>query len=182
VRDTRSGDDGEEAGGPDWPLQIGAALVAYLVTTFVLFGGPIQPLKLVLLHDRLSFLVWIGPLLVAVLVGGLAARFIWPNAAAFIVGFLVTLVSLTGIIVDSAKLIATRRFDPDRAKSAYFIESLHHAPADRQFFLHAAILKDCRAYAWSHRTMGYYELKPNVARNVLPEDWLQQCPDLRKEQ
>jgi hypothetical protein len=195
VRDTRTGDDGEGASGPGFGDQIGAALAAYLITTFILFGGPVQPINLVILHDRLSYLVWIGPLLAAILVGWLAARYIRLNVAAFIVGFLVTLVSLTGIVVDSAKLIETRRLAPDRAESAYFIESLHNsgpstdagldglwAPKKFQTFLHAAILKDCRAYAWSHRSMGYYELKPDVAQNVLPVDWLQQCPDLRKKQ
>ena len=67
------------------------------------------------------------------------------------------------------------RFGPDTEIRSSIFASFRNAPRDFQLFLHGAALKDCKPYAWSYRQMAFYELPPNVAANVLPVSWIEEC-------
>lgn len=84
----------------------------------------------------------------------------------------VAMIEIYADVVRSAKLAA---FGADVAFQHSFLSSLLEAPRDFQFFLHAAAMKNCEPYAWSYRTMSFYQLPPNVAVNVLPEEWIERC-------
>lgn len=82
----------------------------------------------------------------------------------------------TGIYADWVRKSAIVEFDPDFELQHSFFRSLHEVPADFQFYVHTAILKDCVPYLWSYRRMKFMEFKnPNVAVNVLPGKWLALC-------
>jgi hypothetical protein len=88
-------------------------------------------------------------------------------------------VSLSGLFVgtyaEHRRDIVVEAFAPDEQLPASFFTSLRNAPREFQFFLHGPALKNCQPYAWSYRTMSFYELPPNVAANVLPKIWIEKC-------
>lgn len=97
------------------------------------------------------------------------------SPAIFIAVLLPATVLSAPFLLERARNQAIARFAPDRLEVNSLWRSLREAPADYQFFLHAAALKDCQAYAWSYREMAFYPLRPNTAVNVLPRGWAEDC-------
>ena len=174
-----------------------AALVVYSVVASAIFGDPISPILRLLLWrpgvpDGLAVSSILGGLLIATAVIWLARR----RAAAigsstlafqrnyepatFVAVALIAWLIIAGTVAWLWRDREIARFEPDRLKTASFVSSLRHAPAEFQFFLHAAALKNCQAYAWSYREMAFYRLPPNVAVNVLPRAWLEECGIVRQ--
>jgi hypothetical protein len=162
---------------------ISLSLMAYLASAMILFGGFLRPIGfLTFWNDRLAISNW--PIFIVVGVGaglglsflsvrfGLKPRFV---PAIFIVCAMACSTIGLGAYTESQRSKEIERFSPDLAIRASFYSSLRSAPRDFQFFLHGAALKDCVPYAWSYRTMSFYELPQNVAVNVLPSAWIEEC-------
>lgn len=160
-----------------------AVLLSYAVAAVLLFGGPLHAIGfLTLWNDRLALLSW-PLLLVFGLATGLVCAFLGVRfgakkhyAPAFFVFFsIICSTIVVGVYTEHKRSEVIEKFNPDIATRASFFKSLRSAPRDFQFFLHGAALKDCTPYAWSYRRMVFYELPPNVAVNVLPTSWIEEC-------
>jgi hypothetical protein len=66
-------------------------------------------------------------------------------------------------------------FHADQQVQHSFFISLHQVPREFQFYVHAAVLRDCVPYIWSYRELSFIPLEPNTAVNVLPQEWLEKC-------
>lgn len=159
------------------------AAAAYGLTATLLFGDPLKPLFLATAwSDRLGLPLWQAGLLVSAWAAAqifrqpaksyVAALY---RPAVFAASFVVLSVLLLGTTAELYRRLAIGAFGGDRVIQHSFFRSIREAPRDFQFFLHAAVLKDCVPYAWSYRTMALYSLRPNVAVNVLPSDWIAAC-------
>lgn len=159
------------------------AVLAYCLASTVLFGGPFQALALCTIwSDRLGLAYWPAlvfcAMLLALILTKLSARSGMPRAMlpAF---FIVISMGFSAVLVGSYATVQRARivekFNPDLEIRSSVFASFRNAPRDFQFFLHGAALKDCNAYGWSYREMGFYKLSPNVAVNVLPQNWIEQC-------
>ena len=166
---------------------LSAFLVAYFASATVWFGGFLHSVGfLTFWNDRLGIAYWplvalagvgvgLGLALLS-LRGGLPLRF---APAIFITCSMACSTIGLGVYTEISRSREIERFSPDLAERASFFRSLHAAPREFQFFLHGAALKDCVPYAWSYRTMSFYELPPNIAVNVLPGIWIEEC-DIRR--
>jgi hypothetical protein len=155
------------------------------VSAIILFGDPFTPVLLALRFFP-RFEVWFLPLIISLYVSNYMlqkfkiADFTSYHAknyqlTVFAVIFMFLFFGLTAVIVDTWKAIKIYRINADEYIFNPFIASSHEAPREFQFFVHAAVLKDCKTYAWSHWQMGFFELPPNVAKNVVPNEWTQKC-------
>ncbi|WP_171124365.1 MULTISPECIES: hypothetical protein [unclassified Ruegeria] len=156
---------------------------AYAATALILFGNVLQPIAYVTFwSDRLGapfwpFLVFFGGFLGL----SVSAFFSRLNFEAHITlpVFIVLAMSLSSVFVGSYASVLRARsinvFDADAEFRNSFFQTLRNAPREFQFYLHAAALKDCVPYAWSYRTMSFYQLPNNIAVNVLPHEWVVQC-------
>ena len=165
---------------------LGAGIIAVLACCFtstVLFGGPFRALALFTIwNDRLGLAYWRALVLVAILLALMltmvAARFGLPRAvlpAFFIVISMGFSALMVGSYAAAQRAQIVEKFSPDLEIRSSVFASFRNAPRDFQFFLHGAAMKHCQPYAWSYREMAFYKLPPNVAINVLPPNWLEQC-------
>lgn len=158
----------------------GFGCLTYVAIATLAFGGLLKPIFLASLWSgRLGAPHWQWIVLVCFLIGALS--FLLPKRLSIIRIPLFVAISLLGSLwsvgayVDHVKARAMREFYADRQQESSFMQSVIHAPNEPQFFLHAAALKDCVPYGWSYRTMSFYQLPTNVAVNVLPARWLDEC-------
>lgn len=155
----------------------------YVAVTAILFGNPVQPIFLATVWaDRLGIPYWraIAILCVAISTSVLVRplcksipKKIRPSVFVALAVILSTL--FIGLLAEIARYRATIVFKPDKIKERVIFSSIRYAPEDFQLFLHAAALKDCKPYAWSYRTLSFYELRPDIAAHVLPPSWIEQC-------
>jgi hypothetical protein len=163
------------------------AVLAFGVVTALLFGSPLQAVGLLTVwRDRLGLDYW--PVLVPVAMG-LAVypawvalrvrvpRFLGP--AVFVFLAVVLSAGLVGFCAEYQRARVVGAFGADVEMRSSIFASYRNAPQEFQFFLHGAALKACKPYAWSYRVMGFYELPADVAVNVLPGEWVEQC-DIRR--
>ncbi|MBN9261117.1 MAG: hypothetical protein J0J14_09635 [Hyphomicrobium sp.] len=162
--------------------QILLAGIAYVVTSQVLFDGWLKPIAIMdFWRDRVPPEYWSGPLAIGLIVGALVALILARTTlalvgpAVFIIVSMFTTVALTAMAVEKKRDEMTAQFKPDRLKKESFWRTIREAPADFQFFLHAAAMKQCVPYAWSYRRMDFYPLNAQTARNVIPPAWLIEC-------
>lgn len=162
---------------------LGYAFLAYVITSFVVFGHPFGPAA------YLAF--WLVPLgaplwpLAALLGAVLSAAVFFPLKgdrdeppywlAAFLASSQVLAVLFVGIYAETLRSLEIVAFAADDFIEHSFFLSHPDRGGDLQFSLHAAALKDCVPYAWSYREMAFYRLEPGTAVNVLPVEWLKQC-------
>jgi hypothetical protein len=171
-------------------MKLEAALVAlatYLLAATVLFGDALQPIALITLwSDRLGAPNW--ELLVAgsFVIGAIVAAGVSQlmkraevAAATFVSVSMGLSVASVVLYADRLRQTEFRRLQPDVQMQHSLLRSLREAPAEFQFYLHAAAVKACVPYGWSYRTMSFYQLPPEVVGNVLPREWLRQCSRLR---
>lgn len=166
---------------------LSAFVVAYSASAIVWFGGFLRPIGfLTLWNDRLAVDNWTVVVLAGIGFGlGLALlglRFslkLRYAPAVFIACAMTCSTIALGIYTENTRSREIEKFSPDLEMRASFFRSLRASPRDFQFFLHGAALKDCVPYAWSYRTMSFYELSQNVAVNVLPAAWLEDCDIVR---
>lgn len=159
------------------------AVIAYVLTTTLLFGDPAKPLFLALVAaDRLGTPLWRLGVAAAILAATSLcfpplSAYVRPafRPAAFVVATVVLSVLIVGVPAEAQRRLTIFSFGADRVIQHSFFRSIREAPRDFQLFLHAAVLKDCVPYAWSYRTMALYSLHPNVAVNVLPREWIADC-------
>lgn len=162
---------------------LGRTVLVYVVLSALICGGPLMPIALLAMYrDHLGAPHWFWLVVAAGAIaacGTLAAcrrrqtaRFELPLFAGL---WLVLSPSLVGGYATYLRAGQVAAFQPDSYMGSSFLSSLQNAPADYQFFLHAAALKDCKPYAWSYREMAFYELPTSAAVNVLPPEWLDRC-------
>jgi hypothetical protein len=155
---------------------------AYIIASRILFDGWLKPIVILTSwRDRVAFEYWSTPLLIGLLIGATTARLAarTPLALAapaiFIAASMTTTVALTARSVEKERDKVIAQFQPDRLEKNSFWQTLREAPADFQFFLHAAAMKQCVPYAWSYRQMNFYKLNEYTAPNVIPAKWLEEC-------
>lgn len=165
------------------------SVLAYCVFALMVFGDMLEPIGFMTIwSDRLSIPYW----RVAVVCSFVIAAVLFFVASQLrlklpyrVLIFVVVGISLSvlsvGMYVDRIRHEKILEFNADVAIENSFFRSIREAPTEFQFFLHAAALKNCTPYAWSYRLMEFYELKPNVAINVLPDEWLKRCGIRRSE-
>lgn len=159
------------------------SLLAYVFTSVLLYGGPLQALGLLTYwRDRLGLAYWpallLAAMVLAIFLTKYSARFGVPRVllpAVFIIISMGFSALLVGSFAAVKRDVIVERFEPDVEIRSSIFASFRNAPQEFQFFLHGAALKSCVPYAWSYRQMAFYELPPNVAVNVLPERWVEEC-------
>ena len=162
-------------------------LLAYVFVSLLLFGGPFQALGLLTFwRDRLGLDYWPAIIPVAMVFAFFVSRYAVQSgmprpffSAVFVAVSMSFSALLVGGYAEYRRADIVEEFKPDAELKSSIYASFHNAPREFQFFLHGAALKDCTPYAWSYRQMAFYELPPNVAINVLPSDWIQECKILR---
>lgn len=162
---------------------LGLALLVYLLLSILICGGPVMPIALLTLyraHLGAPHWPWLVVAAGAIAAcGTLAACRAWQTtryAMPLFVGLMLALSpALVGLYATYLRAGEVAAFQPDHYTASTFLGSLQNAPADFQFFLHAAALKDCKPFAWSYGKMAFYELPADAAVNVLPAEWLERC-------
>lgn len=158
-------------------------LLAYGFTSTILFGGPLQAIAfLTIWRDRLGLAFWPALLLFAMMLAAFltksSLRIGMPRVFLPAVFVLISM-SSSALLVGSYAAIQRSRivkeFEPDVEIRSSVFASFRYARQDFQFFLHGAALKNCKPYAWSYSQMAFYELPSNVAVNVLPTSWIDEC-------
>ena len=173
-----------DCGGCQMLRTLGLGCATYAAIAVIFFGGLLQPIFLATVwSDRLAAPHW-GWIVSACLAIGTASFFLPSRLASFrgptfvLVGLLGSLFSV-GAYADYLTSKSLHDFGGERHIQHSFTESVRHAPAEFQVFVHAAVLKRCVPFAWSYRSLSFYQIPPNVAINVLPIDWLVECPSIR---
>jgi hypothetical protein len=166
----------------------GLSILAYAVVSFLLFGNILMPAFFMTMHrDHLGAPYWWLLVAASAALAGYSAGFLSrrfemaPNydIPVFIVLWMVFSVVSVGIYADWIRRERLRDLNPDTSVQHSFFRSIREVPRDFQFFFHTAALKDCKPYAWSYGQMVFYELRPNVAINVLPAEWIKRCNIVR---
>lgn len=158
-------------------------MLAFGFTSVPLYGGPFQALGLLTFwRDRLGLAYWpaliLGAMVLAIVATKFVARFGIPRflfPAIFISISMSFSALLVGSYAENKRGSIVEKFEPDVEIRSSIFASFRNAPREFQFFLHGAALKHCKPYAWSYRLMAFYELPPNVAVNVLPTSWVEEC-------
>ncbi|WP_425081835.1 hypothetical protein [Ruegeria arenilitoris] len=159
------------------------SVFAYSMTSLFLFGGVFQPIAFITIwNGRLGAPFWLAFVFLGGFFGFFVGAFLSKlgfKSQVTLPVFIVMAMSLSGVFVESYTSFLRAReinaFSADVEFRNSFFQTLRNAPREFQFYLHAAALKDCVPYAWSYRSMSFYQLPNNVAVNVLPYEWLVQC-------
>ncbi len=170
---------------PAFLMSLVLAIISFGVFTTLFFSGFTRAISFAFFwNDRLDPEYWLGPAILGLILGGVTVKTLmmsrkhWVSVlipAAFIGVTISSTVVLTGIYVELVRSKEFAQFDADSLVENSFLRSLREAPKEYQFFLHAAALKDCQAFAWSYRFMRFYRLSPNTAVNVIPKKWITKC-------
>lgn len=168
---------------------LGLTVLVYLLLSVLICGGPLMPIALLTMYgDHLGAPLWPGLVGAAAIIAAVAtweACLRWHSsrfASPLFVGlWMILSPALVGTYATYLRAGEVAAFRPDSYIGSSFLSSLQNAPADFQFFLHAAALKDCKPYAWSYRKMSFYELSVDAAINVLPPEWLERCSIRRRD-
>ena len=158
-------------------------VLAYCFVSVLLFGGPFRAFYfLTFWSGRLGVDYWHVLVLVAAVLGYLATELAVRLGMHYLlipVVFISISMGLSAVFVgyyaEHQRDRIVEDFEPDVEIRSSIFASYRSAPRDFQFFLHGAVLKDCKPFAWSYRRMAFYELKPSVAPNVLPREWIEKC-------
>lgn len=159
------------------------AALTYLVLTVLLFGDLLKPVafatfwsgllgldhwrRLAIIGVAASLLVFLRPFRKAI-----------PGAllpSAFVILAVLVPTALVGFYADVLRHRAVLMFGADEVDERSFFSSIKNAPEEFQFFLHTAVLKNCKPYAWSYKTQSFYEVPSSAAVNVLPRPWIKKC-------
>ena len=159
------------------------ATFAYCLVTTMLFGNPLQPIFLATLwSDRLGVSYWRAVAILCIATSAFAVarplRGMIPEVfrpAVFVILAVLAPTVTVGLYADKIRHSAVLALGADEFEERSFFASIREAPADFQFFLHTAALKDCTAYAWSYRQQGFYVLNSDTGANVLPRQWIDRC-------
>ncbi|MCW0017455.1 hypothetical protein [Rhizobium sp. BT-226] len=102
---------------------------------------------------------------------------VWPEfrPALFMATWMCLAAISAGIYGTWKRTEAIAAFHADKVIQHSFFMSLHQVPRDLQFYIHAAVLKNCVPYSWSYTSLSFYPLDSGVAVNVLPQDWIKEC-------
>lgn len=159
------------------------SIVAYCTFAYMVFGDIGEPIGFATMwYDRLGAPYWralvAGSFTIAavffLVTSKMGLKLPYKILIFAVIGVYLSVLSV-GMYVDRLRNEKIEAFNADVFFENSFFRSIQEAPVEWQFFLHAAALKNCTPYAWSYRLMDFYELKPNVAINVLPAEWLERC-------
>ena len=158
-------------------------IAAFCITSVLLFGGPLQAIAfLTIWNDRLGMVYWPVLLLLGIIIALVLSKYLlrfgMPRVffpASFIVIAMLTSALLVGVCAAMERNQVVEEFEPDVEIRSTVLASFRYTRQDFNFFLHGAALKNCKPYAWSYKKMAFYELPSNVAVNVLPKSWIEEC-------
>lgn len=159
------------------------SFLAFGLTSSLFFGGPLQAIAfLTIWRDRLGLAYWPALLLVSIVISVFLTRrflrFGMPRILLPSVFIFVSMSSSTFLVGSFAAMSRDRiveEFEPDVEVRTSVFASFRYTRQDFNLFLHGAALKNCKPYAWSYSQMAFYELPANVAVNVLPTRWIDEC-------
>jgi hypothetical protein len=97
----------------------------------------------------------------------------------FVFAWMILTVIPLGIYEDWVRTRALAALAADAAVDHSFFRSMWNSPEEFQFYLHSAALRNCIPYAWSYGSSEYYKLEPNIAVNVIPQEWIRMCNIVR---
>lgn len=163
-------------------------LIAYLLIAFVAFGDILRPVDFMTwLSDRLPYPGWRLFVLLVMILSYLCLipQRSWLNPdfkfAIFVIFSMTISIVSIGFYVDWQRHQRIITFNADDSFEHSIFRSIREAPAEPQFYLHAAAVKDCTIYGWSYRTMGFYELPPAVDRMGPLYRWKKRCDRIERE-
>lgn len=163
----------------------GLTVLTYIAMSVLLCGGPLMPIALLTFYrGHLGAPYWMGLVVAGAAIAAAASfaagrrlatqRFALPM---FLAVWMLLSAGLVCGYATALRAAEVARFKPDSYVASWFVSSLQNAPADFQFFVHAAAMKDCKPYAWSYSEMAFYELSPATVVNLeaFPREWLEPC-------
>jgi hypothetical protein len=164
-------------------MAIVLSLLAFGFMSVLLFGGPLQAIAfLSIWSDRLGMAYWPALLLISIALAAFQTKYLLQSGlqrvflpATFVVTAMLSSATLVGACAVMERNRIIEDFEPDLEIRSSIFASFRYLRQDFNFFLHGAALKDCKPYAWSYSKMAFYELPSNVAVNVLPKSWIEQC-------
>ena len=164
------------------------AILGFVIWSQIFFNGTIEFILVGILSliftagtplflPIYSYYLLITSILIWVLTG--------KNTKKFAILYLSNLVIFTSVLMLGLNIYrdsAIRRLEPDKIIvtpiiKVFRIEERWHL----NFLLHAKALKFCVPMAYSYRLNGVYILENNVAVNVLPDEWLDECSIVKSE-
>lgn len=164
-------------------MKLFLSALTFCVATTILFGNPLHALALATIwSDRLGLPYW--RVIALVCLAASALIFAPPmrtrispilRLPVFTILAVLLPTTIVGVYADSFRRRSVLAFGAEEVEEHSFFASIREAPAEFQFFLHAVALKNCVPYAWSYRTLSFYELRPNVAVNVLQQRSITHC-------
>ncbi|MDH7797603.1 MULTISPECIES: hypothetical protein [unclassified Beijerinckia] len=167
----------EPFSGCAWRFAI--AILTLIVCSLFYFSSPLTLFGIFFLPNWYVLI----PILVGVIATVMVSMWIKSRWAAFISAaiFALVIVPLSMFVLDKVKERAIVQLQPEAVISHSFAESADRLFWVDMYFVHAAVLKNCKVYSWSYRQMAFFELKTNVARNVVPVKWGTNCHWWRQE-
>lgn len=163
------------------------SVLAYIIISKIAFDSYLAALPYVILaSDRLAAPYWWLCIFFSTLLSG--GIFFIRQRSSFTLSYKIPLfiavamsasIVSVGLYADQIRHARVVAFNADAVVEQSFFRSIREPWSDISFFLHTAALKDCVPYAWSYRTMSFYELKANIAVNVVPTEWLGPCAIVR---
>ena len=164
-------------------MKLWLAALSYLALTVLLFGDPLQPIGLATRWaDRLGIPFWRVIAVISIAASTLVVikfpKTMIPavlRPTAFVVLGVLMPTIVVGLIADVIRHRAVLAFGADKVEEHSIFVSIRRAPQDFQDFLHTAVLKGCKPYAWSYRKLEFYALPMRAAVNVLPLAWRDGC-------
>ncbi|WP_152015433.1 MULTISPECIES: hypothetical protein [unclassified Bosea (in: a-proteobacteria)] len=170
-------------------MKLFLSAVAFCAATAILFGDPSHALALATIwSDRLGLPYW--RMIALLCMAASALIFATPlrtrispvlRLPVFTILAVLLPTAIVGVYADSVRHRSVLAFGAEEVEEHSFFASIREAPAEFQFFLHTVALKNCVPYAWSYRTLSFYELRPNVAVNVLQQRSITKCGITRTE-
>lgn len=167
----------EPFSGCAWRFAI--AILTLIACSLIYFGSPTTLFGIFALPNWYVFI----PILAGLIAILVVSRWIKSRWAAFISAaiFGLVIVPLSVFVLDKIKERAIAQLEPESVISHSFAESAERLVWVDMYFVHAAVLKDCKVYSWSYRQMAFFELKTTIARNVVPIKWGANCHWWRRE-
>lgn len=172
-----------------WVIRTTVFWIIFILTAAIIFANPLRPLYFFLtlvFVEELPLPDWIliSSIMAGIAVGAVTAFGSRPirernasylsSTTVFVSVFMATSAVSAAMITTHEREQAVRIFKADQVELRSFWKSLRR-DSENFAYAHAVAIKDCNPYIWSYRTMEFHSLNQNIAKNVLPNEWVRQC-------